>query len=509
MAASPVALLATTHAEVLQLLSAEADIHFQGLHQATSRLLPKLGGHLRKRLCRMELAYHFARHVTPVLCRDLKADVVSALAKVPAAGCSMDGASDTTPQDDPLMRSDPWAMPGPSASISPPTTSGTAGGMLRHGPPAEVDPWATAAHAKFGKGLNTKRQDFYIGESDGAKDQEGLINDSIAALATRVADLEALMSDVAARANERMEEQKKEVSKRVAAQLDEFDLRRGQAALSLSGRVAQLASRVDALEPLGVQLEGRRAKDDELEAHRLQVDEQLRGLEAELDGMVEDAQAASQAAASIEQRVGAMGDKFGSVSLGDIVRAIQRAASESCGRFDDVREQLGVLGEQTARLSTRADETDAQLRAAERALNEQRTAHEHKLVMMQRALDELVIADALFPRPVREVDPIVTPPAARTPAALHSESRPTHANEAQPPSDENDRMLGLLTVDELRRLRTASWRHAFLPGLGSLPPSRGTSQRAQGWRRSIDRQRRYREIGYGSGRNPSPASTEF
>lgn len=44
-------------------------------------------------------------------------------------------------------------------------------------------------------------------------------------------------------------------------------------------------------------------------------------------------------------------------------------------------------------------------------------------------LDELVIADALFPRPVREVDPIVTWSAAQTVAAPRPELRPSQATD--------------------------------------------------------------------------------
>lgn len=71
--ASHIAILAECHSELLRVLSNEADKTFEGLHQASSFLMAPQ--RLRKKMQRLETAYHVCRHITQARTQLLQTEV--------------------------------------------------------------------------------------------------------------------------------------------------------------------------------------------------------------------------------------------------------------------------------------------------------------------------------------------------------------------------------------------------------------------------------------------------
>lgn len=198
-----------------------------------------------------------------------------------------------------------------------------------------------------------------------------------------------------------------------------------------------------------------------------------------------------------------------------VLEAVQTAAAEHRATVVELGQRLSALeapersahsadyiGDRTPwqrEVRDRMATLEAQQRASERPVLEARAEQGRRLAEMQRALDELVVADALFARrgatpapdtatvpadaAVRTVQPEVTPqaPTARIPLGSHGN------------------LLEFLSRADLCMLRAASWRHAFLSGFGAEPPKRAAAQNGPDRVPTSKMQSKYGNIGFGSG----------
>jgi len=268
-------------------------------------------------------------------------------------------------------------------------------------------------------------------------------------------------------------------------------------------RFVALAGRLESLGAAGPQSRGRVASHVEesrherleaLESRLAAVEAQLAadgdytaGLESELNEADRRIAALEEDADRIDSTVDSLLARFGDCSVADIVKAVQAASSERKSIEDIILKRLAVLEappEPDLEVHNRMAILEAQQRAAERATLE-----------LRRAMEELVVADALFPHkrsapcpsgghvtPAEEVAPVHMEHEAAPSTPVSAPAVPAHA-------------VGFLTRAELCGLRAVSIRHAFLPGLG--PPAPQTAQQP--------RVRRERPIGFGSG--PAAASS--
>lgn len=69
------------HSDALLLLSDLADAHFQGVQQALRHPLvrPRVPRQSQKKLRQLEVSYHFMRHVSAPLIRQMRSDIGNAL----------------------------------------------------------------------------------------------------------------------------------------------------------------------------------------------------------------------------------------------------------------------------------------------------------------------------------------------------------------------------------------------------------------------------------------------
>lgn len=261
----------------------------------------------------------------------------------------------------------------------------------------------------------------------------------------------------------------------VREQLDMLDLRRGRAALrqckllgdlqrrmeamELNGapqHVAQLAERVGAVEPLAQCLERRFA---DLGAH----------FNAEGAAQAQELADAFDRLASPETDSDSMSDtvrdvsaQIGDVRMSDVLAAVNSAAVAQNAEAEKLAQRLGASEAPVEAAHQRLTVLEPQMRAAERAVQELWDALSQRFEKLSRDVGQLCVADALFPHLDRSRGPSAARAAAPAEAAPRRE--PERANEVEKAT------LAHLARPELCRLRTASLRHAFLPGLGTEPP---------------------------------------
>jgi len=110
MASMPHWLIADFHGRLLRRLSAHANVHFQGLHQAARhfRRGGALGAAMLRKLAHVDIAFNYVRHVTAVSVEEYLRDLEVAFA---GAGNHLDGLV--------AVRASPVAAPGPASPLPP------------------------------------------------------------------------------------------------------------------------------------------------------------------------------------------------------------------------------------------------------------------------------------------------------------------------------------------------------------------------------------------------------
>jgi len=342
---------------------------------------------------------------------------------------------------------------------------------------AGFDPWAEAAQAR-GLAPSQEKQGAYWQAPDANPPEENSADEGYDNVMQRIqAQLEAVELHRAQAAA-----QSEMMMSTLQEKLVELDLRRGQAAIAQTERLVAFESRLADVE---AQLAAAEEEGD-------QAERRIAALEDDLD--------------STDRKVDSLMARLGDHGIADVLWAVQAAAEERRSIEDAIMERLAALeapSEPGPEVCSRMVILEAHQRAAERTMLE-----------LRRAVNELVVADALFPRKhaaarpteLQEVSPAESStvhlegePPPNEAADFERHGNPIELSEAAPEtvaaSSFPAHACGFLSRAELCQVRAVSTRHACLPGLGS-PAPRALQQ---------PRVRHGRPIGFGSG----PAASSF
>lgn len=466
------------------MLVEHGDTHYVGLWQAAHAHRRKLSASVLRRVRAVDVTLAVMRHVTSASCAQLVVDLRSQLA-------SEKPGDDQHPQRPDAAGFDPWAEAVAARGLAPRNKER---GAYWQAPDTKRPEEHSADEQE-----EMRRQDFYIGDAGAAEGdarvQGGAYWQAPDANHSEENRADEMYHDAMHRIKEQADAldlrhaqaaaQSEAMRTTLQVKLDELDLRRGQAAIAQSARLEAMESRLASVEAQRIAADGQGDHIAWLETELTEADRRFIVLEGDL--------------ANTDSKVDSLMARFGDLGMSDILQAVQAAAEERRSTEDAIKVRLEIM--------------EAQQRATERTISELRCA-----------LDELVIADGLFPRKHAAARPKELHEMSTAEAyAVHMEGAPDEQHPAfspretsGPPTPPNAvdlerygypfqfsegahkvvdeatapaSVCSFLSRADLCRVRAVSMRHAFLPGLGSPAPRTAQQPRA----------RRRRPIGFGSG----------